>query len=97
MTQGQAGFFIDRADANGVLLAASIALPEEPGIALAGLAILHLVNIGASAMNAVRFIAPTLLFKEFDGGGFVAAGQWNFANHFRCINLCSLILLMPAL
>src|SRR5690349_14136947 len=83
MAKGEAGFFVHGADADGVLLAAVVASPEETGGALAHVfAVSHLVDVDRAAVDAAGAGTPTLLFEELDRRQFVRAGQWDFAHQF---------------
>jgi hypothetical protein len=78
-----AGIFKDGARADGVLLFAVLAAPAVVSLALASLAVQHLVNgNGTTARAGSAISAPTLLFKELDGGLFVGASGWNLADDF---------------
>ena len=77
MAERDARIFDDRADAHGVLLLAAVALPQKPLIALASLAIRHLVNIGVAATLAARAaLAPSQRFDEFHRCEFIGARFW---------------------
>ena len=54
-----------------------MATPEIPFVPIAVL-VLHLGNVGVAASRTSRMVAPSLLFEELNGGGFVDAGPWDF-------------------
>lgn len=76
----EARFFVHGADADGILLAAPPATPQEPHVTFSGCGVRHLVNIRTTAVGACRKIAPPLLFKELHRCKFVGTGQ----RHERC-------------
>jgi len=76
---------IDAVHAHSELLVAGTAAPQESLIALASLAVPHLVNLAAFAVSAARVFAPTLFLEEFHGGGFIHASAWKFRDDSRLI------------
>ena len=76
----QTRFFVNRADADGVLLLAFLfaATPKETLVTLAGFGIDHLIDVGRAAMDAARGIAPSLALEEFHCRRLIAAGDWDF-------------------
>ncbi|HEY4742642.1 MAG TPA: hypothetical protein VIH76_18745 [Candidatus Acidoferrales bacterium] len=75
------GLFVNRTDANGVLLLTILTTPQEALIPLARLGIDHLVNGNRAAMDASGSLTPPLTLYEFDGGQFVRASQWDFLDN----------------
>ena len=82
MAKWYPGFFINRADADGVLLLAVPATPEIPLVPIASLGVHHLVHVHAATAHTVRCIAPALLFKEFYGCQFIRASKWDCTDDF---------------
>src|SRR3974390_2316774 len=64
------------ANANSELFFAAVAAPAEVGLALAGLAVLHLVHIQIAAARAGRMIAPTLALHELHSGLLIRTRYW---------------------
>lgn len=82
MSKFNSGLFRDRADANGILLAAISAAPKIPGVPLTRFGIRHLVDRDRAAMSATRSVTPTLVFHKIHGSVFIRASQRNIINHF---------------
>ena len=77
MAKWNSAVFHDRADAHGVLLLTAVALPQEPLVALAGLAIRHLVNVGVTATQTARAgFAPAQRFDELNCRKFIGTRFW---------------------
>ena len=74
MAKLNAGFLVNRADADSELLLAIPAAPQISPASLACLRVCHLVDIHAAAMNAGGGVAPPLCFEEFHRSEFVGAG-----------------------
>ena len=67
MAQRNQTLFENRTDADGVLLLAAVAHPQKSLVALPGLAIRHLVNVGIAAARATRAsYAPTPCLEKLD-------------------------------
>ena len=90
MAQRQARFFINRADANGVLLRAIAATPE---IALVPSAIFvsHFIHVRAFAMRTARRIAPALRLEKLNREQFIAAHLRHTLDDFRLRQFGTLI------
>jgi hypothetical protein len=74
-------FFVYSTNAYRVLIFAVITAPKKPLVALASLAVGHLVNVNASTVNAARRLAPTLDLKKLYGGQFIGAGERDLADY----------------
>src|SRR5580698_975170 len=85
MTHRDRTIFVDTVHAHSELLVAGTAAPQEPLIALARLAIPHLVNLAATAMSAARIFAPTLFLKKLHSGSFIHACAWKFRDDRRAV------------
>lgn len=83
VTELDARFLVNRADADGVLLFAIAAAPQVTIVAFASLCVFHLVHFHASAFDASRSVAPSLLFQKLHGCEFVAARQRNIFYRLR--------------
>ena len=64
-------FLVNRADADGELLLAIPAAPEEALAAFACVGVKHLVDIHAAAMDTGGSITPALIFEEFHRCEFI--------------------------
>ena len=78
-----AGFLINRADANGELFLAVVATPQVAPITFASLCIPHLVDCDTATLDARGRVSPALLFEELYSGGFIRARKWNFFDDIR--------------
>lgn len=71
VTQGDAGLFVNGADANGELFLAAPALPQETLVTLASGFVFQLEDFNVAAVNAARGAAPAGAFEEFNCRQFV--------------------------
>jgi len=82
MLHRQAGILVNRANPDGVLLAASPATPEIATVTDTS-PILHLIDLAALTMRASGVAAPALRFHEFDRRRFIGASGWQRINQRR--------------
>src|SRR5208282_2058150 len=77
------GFFVNRTDANRILLLAVTAEPQKAFVSSSRLSVFHGVHIRAAAKNTARAISPSLLFKKLNCCCFVGTRQRNLLNEAR--------------
>ena len=89
MPKWNQAFFENRAYPDAVLFPASLAHPQEAFVALAGLTIRHLVNVGISATRTARAgFAPTLVLEKLDRSSFIGASFWHRGHDCGFIIAC---------
>jgi len=81
MPQGDSAILKNGAKPHGALSFAITATPQESSATLASFPVGHFVHVGAFAVDALRSIAPPLLFYELHGYRLIHAGEWELHYH----------------